>query len=96
MRTSQILDNILIYPNPSSSLVQINLIDFNENKENVNISKQIIEIKVFDNFGNLKLLKKLPSNTTSTQIDVSNFVSGIYQIEINNGYKKVIKKLIKK
>jgi V8-like Glu-specific endopeptidase len=96
LRTSQFLDNILIYPNPSSSLVHLNLINLNQHKENINISKQIIEIKVFDNFGNLKLLKKLPSNTTSTQIDVSNFVSGVYQIEINDGYKKVIKKLIKK
>ena len=71
-----------IYPNPSSNHININF----ENNS-------ITAIKLFDNLG--KIVKSVNEiNRLSTSLDISNFNSGIYYLQILVGNELVSQKII--
>ncbi len=72
--------NVNIYPNPTSGLVSIDL------------EEKLTSIKIMDLTG--KTIKVF--NAESTQLDISNFTTGIYFLEIANTERKSVVKVIKK
>jgi hypothetical protein len=71
-----------IYPNPSSNRINIKF----ENNS-------ITAIKLFDNLG--KIVKSVDEiNRSSTSLDISNFNSGIYYLQILVGNELVSQKII--
>ncbi|MBF2707657.1 T9SS type A sorting domain-containing protein [Flavobacterium soyangense] len=85
--TNNMIDkSILIYPNPSSSIINIKGID--------NIS--LIKIKIIDLSGKTITSKKVnPSDKDLIQIDISSLPVGIYSLELENEISKFTKKIIK-
>lgn len=73
---------IKVYPNPTTSLVNIVKNDDLE-----------IRILVIDNLGRVLISKE--SSDSITQIDLSEIPSGIYYLSINNGKQKTTQKIIK-
>jgi uncharacterized repeat protein (TIGR01451 family) len=73
---------IKVYPNPTTSLVNIVKNDDLE-----------IRILVIDNLGRVLISKE--SSDSITQIDLSKIPSGIYYLSINNGKQKTTQKIIK-
>ncbi|MEC4004597.1 T9SS type A sorting domain-containing protein [Flavobacterium sp. SUN052] len=78
-------NNLLLYPNPAHSSVQINL---------QNTSENLSSIIIYDVVGkNIKTIKNLTSNEMS--IDVSDLSKGVYLVEIATETNlKVTKKLV--
>jgi len=73
-------DGIEIYPNPATALV------------NITSESQIISIQVFNYTGQIILEKKVNGN--SSQLDTSEFKSGIYSIKLETEGGTVVKNLI--
>jgi hypothetical protein len=73
------LNGIKIYPNPSNGVFNID--GLNANQQNV------IEIYTIDG----KLIKQKKSNSVTEMIDISNQISGIYLLLIDNKAFKIIK-----
>jgi len=73
-------DIINIYPNPATSFVNI---------EAKNVITQII---IYNYLGQLK--QQIIPNSTQTQLDISNFQSGIYFVNIKTENQIITKKLI--
>lgn len=65
--------NINVFPNPSADIVNIEI--------NNSISKNF-KIELFDNLGNLLLLKSFKNNTT--QISLNKFANSVYYLKISN------------
>ena len=63
-------EELLIYPNPTSNLVNIFIAKENENENH--------ELLIFDLFGRKVKETKVPLGTTTIQIDVSSWQSGLY------------------
>jgi len=84
--TDEIIDNqideVLIYPNPTSGMVTVNA-DFN-----------IKSIKVFDICGKLVFEKAVTSFETKTEIDLSKQKAGLYFVNLYSGFNKKIVKVI--
>lgn len=83
-------DNFSIYPNPSTGVYNLKF-----NPE----SSELIKISLYDIRGRLiseNSYQNIPETTFKNQLDYSSFDSGIYFIIVENGGKKVTKKLIKK
>ena len=78
-------ENIVLYPNPASSIVQLNL---------QNSTEEIYSLVVFDLIG--KKVKTITSiNKQNSSIDVSDLSKGVYMVEIITLNKlKVVKKLV--
>lgn len=78
-------NSLVLYPNPSSNLVQIDLINANE---------QIKSVVIYDMLG--KIVKTIAENATSSwSIDVSDMSKGMYLVEITSDSNlKVTKKLM--
>lgn len=78
-------DNVKIYPNPTSSLLTIDLLD----------NQNIQSVVMYDLLGN-QLLKNQDLNA-QMQIDLSNYSAGVYLLEItDNKNQKMRTKVIKK
>ena len=77
--TNTIDENVVIYPNPTSEIINIEL------KNNDEASYQL-----FNSIG--KLVK---SGVVEKQIDVQNLAKGIYFLEINSEQNNITKKVIK-
>jgi hypothetical protein len=77
------IEDIIVYPNPTSDVVYINLPNNNE----VNL------IKIFDVTGKV-IYSNEYKNIEKIEINVSNFKKGIYFISVNNQTKTFQKKLI--
>lgn len=75
-------NDISIYPNPVNDVVNFN-----------NLKNEKYNVSLYDINGRLLISKEINDNVTT--LDVSNLNSGIYQIEMSNGEKKINKKLIK-
>lgn len=73
----QIPEYVISYPNPVSNILHISL----SNKKRKLISNN--EIKIYDVLGRL-VLQKTVSQTNEIQIEISNFETGLYFLEINN------------
>lgn len=71
--------SVSIYPNPASSIVNIS-------------TKNATSIKVINSIGQTIYTSNVNSSTQS--IDVSNFATGIYFVEISNTTEKITKKLV--
>jgi len=88
---NDIADNskFLIYPNPSSGIINIEFSDINNTTKG--------SLSVYDNIGKIVFSKKLDfkGNTFNTQLDISNYENGIYFIRIENGGNSVIKSIVK-
>jgi len=81
--------NINIYPNPTSGILNIN---FN------GAWKGDVTLKIFDTFGKEELRNTIQNNSGNSEIelDVSNRKNGIFFIELIQGDKKLVRKIIKK
>ena len=81
--------DINIYPNPTSGILNI---EFN------GAWKGDITLKIFDTFGKEELSNTIQNNSGNSEIelDVSNRKNGIFFIELIQGDKKLVRKIIKK
>jgi len=75
---------VLVYPNPVSDVLNVNVTNSNENSTNANL---------YDSDGRLVLAKKLLSGTNL--IDMKKFPSGLYLLELNSNGEKQHFKIIK-
>ena len=79
-------DEILIYPNPSSSIIKI------IKKDNIGFSS----VRILDKSGVIKKRLIFKNNASNCTIDISNLTIGVYQIQIlvgNNWTSKIFTKL---
>lgn len=76
------ISDFLLYPNPTEEFLNID----SKNKLN--------DIKIFDING--RILKSLYIDDTKIKINISNFKSGVYFIQITDNSQKTIQKFIKK
>ena len=74
---------MIMFPNPSSSSLSIKL----------STSKEFIQVRIFNMIGELVCDKSLKGNDSNT-IDLTEFTSGTYWVEIQSGYSIWKKKLI--
>lgn len=79
-------ENILIYPNPVKDILNIRA---NHNLNNV-------QIRVFDNMGNVVYLNKVKSLNSNESINLNHLPTGVYMMYINSDQGTVTKKIIKK
>ena len=77
---------IYVYPNPTNSRVTIDISNFNYNKE---WSFRILNVSGQQVIGAIHL------NGNQFELDLNQFNSGIYFLEIQIGNKLIITKLIK-
>lgn len=85
MRTQQ--KSVKLFPNPATNSVTLS-VDKQmtiqpKGKENVPVAS-INEVKVYDNFGSVKIYRKFTKQPTAT-LDVSRLSKGIYMLEVNTG-----------
>lgn len=82
VETSNLLENVKVYPNPTSTIFTIQLGELKDSR-----------INIYDINGK-EIIKKKLSNTIE-KIDISRFENGVYMLSITSGNKKVIKRIIK-
>ena len=77
------LESFEVYPNPAKNQVSLKW-----------HKSDLVSIKIFNTLGKLMYFAKNMNISESTQVDVSNYASGMYFIKINNRNGFVTKKLI--
>ena len=77
---------VTLYPNPTSSVVNVEFEMGNEQWRNA-------EIQIFDMYG--KLLRTEPMNDFTTQVDMSLFADGVYTLRIATEAGIVTRKIVK-
>ena len=78
--------DINVYPNPAIGLINVDIKNVHE----------VVAVNVFNDLGQLLIQKKPAMNNSAIiQIDLSQFVKGIYWIKINNGKEIFVKKMEK-
>jgi hypothetical protein len=82
-KAEESLDNILIFPNPTSEFVNIKT----ETKNNAFLSVKNI-------FGSIVFIKKFETTSIDETIDTRDFCSGVYFLEIADGQKIMIRKIV--
>jgi len=75
-----------VYPNPASGIIQVSLPS--------NTSASVL--RMYDMNGKKVMEKQFNANTTSQQLDISNFAAGIYHLDLVQGTKTQGLQLIKK
>ena len=83
IKEQDILKQIIIYPNPVSNILYIQLND---------LSKQV-QINVFDVMGR-RILKKEIINEKEITIDLSGYEEGTYLIEFRTGDMRTVREVI--
>jgi hypothetical protein len=83
---NSINSEILIYPNPASELITVELLNFNSND---------LTITIFDQLGRTVLSKPHKSVNTSANLNISNFAKGVYFIVVNSDTQVYSSKFIK-
>jgi len=91
--------NVILYPNPASSEVTIAL----EEKQSpvilisseiqINTLSEITQIKLIDKTGMTRKLMNFGKNTTKVSLQLSEFQSGVYYLDVTDGARHVIKPL---
>lgn len=75
-------DEITVFPNPSNGIINVNF-------------KQASEIKIVNITGKVIYQENIKNNITkSKSIDMANFANGIYFVNIINGEKSTVKKIV--
>jgi hypothetical protein len=82
-KSEENLDNILIFPNPTSEFVNIKT-----------ETKNLSYMRVKNIFGSIVFIKKFETTTIDETIDTRDFCSGVYFLEIADGQKIMIRKLV--
>lgn len=77
--------NLKVYPNPSSGLVQVEY-------EYVPLSGEAIPIQVFDASGQVVFQTNL--NTSPMELNLSHLPKGFYSLQLNTGKGRISKKII--
>jgi hypothetical protein len=77
------IDNILIFPNPTSEYVNIKT-----------ETKNLAYMRVKNIFGSTMFIKKFETTTIDETIDTRDFCSGVYFMEIADGQKIMIRKIV--
>lgn len=76
------------YPNPVMDVLNM---EFKED-----LVKQDIELKIFNQIGEIVISEKIPAGTTSKQYDFSKLSSGVYMVQIyTESGRNVVQKVIK-
>jgi len=75
--------DINVFPNPASTMLNINLMGNNE----------VVNIKVYNSLG--KIIDDFNVTGVNTQIDLSGFTSGMYYVGADNGTHTTLKKFVK-
>lgn len=78
------LQGLSIYPNPSTGIFTISAPQ----------QEGLLTIKVYDMLGKVVLNNKAVTASTTTQIDMSSFASGLYLLELNTNKERITQKLI--
>ncbi|WP_318640789.1 T9SS type A sorting domain-containing protein [Flavobacterium ardleyense] len=74
------LEQVSVYPNPTSGLVQVNLPS----------SVEIISVTVSDISG-----KQMNASISGNTIDMSNFANGVYMVNVNTNEGNLVRKVVK-
>lgn len=85
LKAGEINDQFIIYPNPSSENIIITL-------SSKILSTQHLPLTITDLSG--KIIVQLNISSSETTIDISNYPSGIYFVQISNEQVKLIEKII--
>lgn len=88
LETNEVSRSLLVYPNPATDLVNLNVTDF---------VGQEVELYVYDGYGKLVLSQKLGTlevPTISIDLKAAVFVNGIYQIQLKTGEEFVSTRFI--
>lgn len=81
--------SIKMYPNPATSSVTLS-VDNEKDAQSTGTGNEVVtpatinEVKVYDNFGKIKLYRKYTKQQTA-KLDISGLTKGIYLVEINTG-----------
>ena len=81
--TSDVLQNIYLYPNPAQSQITI-----------VSLENVVYNVKIYDIRGRQVLVSSF-LNQGNYQIDISNLEAAFYFVEINTNTGSIIKRIIK-
>lgn len=81
--------SIKLFPNPATTSVTLSVDNSKQSQPNTKGKEtvpaaSINEVKVYDNFGSVKLYRKFIKQPTAT-LDVSRLPKGIYMVEVNTG-----------
>jgi len=83
---SPVMEQINVYPNPSTGQIQIGLRDF---------SGKAVRIKVSNSFGSTVLTTKLEEALDTESLDLSAFAPGVYWLQVQTeGYAPQVQKLV--
>jgi hypothetical protein len=88
VQENTIVNDFIVYPNPTTDFVELS---YNLNTTE-NVSVKIIDITgsvVYQNFEG-----KIPAGKRTARIDVSDFASGIYSIQLQINNKTVTRKIV--
>jgi len=77
--------DILIYPNPSNSIVTVDIAQLN--------AEENVSVKLFDAIGKLVYAREVSSLNNKVTFDVSNLEAGIYSVSVSNDFFGVTKKV---
>lgn len=77
---NNILDQVSVYPNPTSGIVQVTLPS----------SVEILSVTVSDISG-----KQMNADVSGNSVDMSNFANGIYMVNVNTNEGNIVRKVVK-
>jgi hypothetical protein len=85
-----ILPGAVVYPNPTSGLVNINLCALDKSLTSDNLNEKNFTVSIYDAQGKIVLRKKIfQLLTNSNEISLKNYSRGIYFIKIQSGDNRI-------
>lgn len=87
LKSDKIIDNVKVYPNPSSGVYNIQLSNQNSTEANLNLT-------VHNTLGQKIIEKEISQN--NSQIDLSSFENGTYFLKLQVGEETINKIIVKK